>query len=355
MKKLLFIIESIEIGGTQKNLKILLEYLSNEKFKIELLVFRRSIKEIEVPKSIKITSINLNKESKNFYQKIVNNYLRIMNIRDNLKSFDPDLTISFLTTTNIVCLIANTFLRSKLLICERNDPYKQSLNRIWLFLRMLFLRKNIKILCNSLSAVKYYKRKGLNSQYIRNFIQIPKKESGKITIENFILAVGRLHEQKNYEKLLFIFSKVLKSYPSLNLVILGRGCKKKIKEKILEIKIQDNVHLLGHKAPYLYYKKALFYISVSKYEGVANSVLEAMCMGKAVVINEELKYNLNEYIEDKVNGYFVKIEEFDHMITYLMRNKLEREKIGKNAAKTIRRFSNERIYYEWLKVFRFEL
>ena len=56
MKKLLFIIESIEIGGTQKNLKILLEYLNNEKFKIELLVFRRSIKEIEVPKSIKIRS-----------------------------------------------------------------------------------------------------------------------------------------------------------------------------------------------------------------------------------------------------------------------------------------------------------
>ena len=175
MKKLLFIIESIEIGGTQKNLKILLEYLINEKFQIELLVFRRSIKEIEVPKSIKIISINLNKQSKNFYQKIVNNYLRIVKIRDNLKSFDPDLAISFLTTTNIVCLIANTFLRNKLLICERNDPYKQSLNRIWLFLRMLFLRKNTKILCNSLSALKYYKRKGLNSLYIRNFIEIPKK------------------------------------------------------------------------------------------------------------------------------------------------------------------------------------
>ena len=49
-------------------------------------------------------------------------------------------------------------------------------------------------------------------------------------------------------------------------------------------------------------------------------------MGKAVVINEELKYNLNEYIEDKVNGYFVKIEEFDQMITYLMRNKLEEKR-----------------------------
>ena len=70
---------------------------------------------------------------------------------------------------------------------------------------------------------------------------------------------------------------------------------------------------------------------------------------------DELLNNLNEYIEDKVNGYFVKIEEFDQMITYLMRNKLEREKVGKNAAKTIRRFSNERIYYEWLKVFRSEL
>ena len=62
--------------------------------------------------------------------------------------------------------------------------------------------------------------------------------------------------RKNYDKLLFIFSKVLKSYPSLNLVILGRGMKKK-KEKNRN-KNSGQRYVLGHKAPYLYYKKALF-------------------------------------------------------------------------------------------------
>ena len=107
-----------------------------------------------------------------------------MKIRDNLKSSTQTLQ-SHLTTTNILCLIATTFLRSKLLICEEMIR-KQSLN-VWL-LRNAFLRKNIKILCNSLSAVKYYKRKGLNSLYIEILLRF--QNSGKITIENFILAVG---------------------------------------------------------------------------------------------------------------------------------------------------------------------
>jgi glycosyltransferase involved in cell wall biosynthesis len=97
-----------------------------------------------------------------------------------------------------------------------------------------------------------------------------------------ILGVGRLVKQKNFELLIDAFALARMDRP-LHLAILGSGPDgelERLTERAAALGVADDVWLPGHVAnPFPYYRDADLFVLSSRWEGMSNSLLEAMACG----------------------------------------------------------------------------
>lgn len=102
-----------------------------------------------------------------------------------------------------------------------------------------------------------------------------------------IVAAGRLTKVKDYPTLIRAFYIVSKKYRA-RLVILGDGEEKpRIKALIQELNLEDNVSMPGFvKNPYAYMARASVFVLSSMYEGMPNSLIEAMTIGTPVIATD---------------------------------------------------------------------
>ncbi|MEM7712559.1 MAG: glycosyltransferase [Cyanobacteria bacterium P01_A01_bin.68] len=99
-----------------------------------------------------------------------------------------------------------------------------------------------------------------------------------------ILAVGRLHQQKDYPTLLRAFVRV-RQVRRCRLVILGEGPEKdNLNNLINELGIQKDVRMLGFvDNPYAYMMSSKVFVLSSAWEGFGNVIAEALAVGTPVV------------------------------------------------------------------------
>ncbi|MGB3636851.1 MAG: glycosyltransferase [Rivularia sp. (in: cyanobacteria)] len=99
-----------------------------------------------------------------------------------------------------------------------------------------------------------------------------------------ILAVGRLHQQKDYPTLLRAFLRV-RQIRRCRLVILGEGPEKvNLNHLIYELDLQTDVSLLGFvDNPYAYMAHSAVFVLSSAWEGFGNVIAEALAVGTPVV------------------------------------------------------------------------
>ena len=162
-----------------------------------------------------------------------------------------------------------------------------------------------------------------------------------------ILAVGRLHEQKGFDWLIFRLAALLREKPDWELVILGEG------DQVAELTVQieseglnDSVRLEGWKndLPRWFATSEVFALS-SRWEGMPNALIEAMAHGLPVMatnvegVAELLSGNLSEQI---VNHW--EMPEAEAFLRRLMEDSQLRENLGKANRKQIQtHFSFEQI------------
>ena len=78
----------------------------------------------------------------------------------------------------------------------------------------------------------------------------------KISNDKYILGIGRLTKQKNFELLLNFFIQLVKSYPDYKLLILGDGENKEKLNEIIDVnQLNSQVFLLGYKSNVFKYLK----------------------------------------------------------------------------------------------------
>jgi glycosyltransferase involved in cell wall biosynthesis len=175
----------------------------------------------------------------------------------------------------------------------------------------------------------------------------------------YILAVGRMTENKQFTKLIEAYAKSELPAKQIRLVILGDGERRNDIENIIEtLDLQQLVILKGAvKNPYPYMKNAMFFVLSSKREGLPTVILESLACGTPVV-SFDCVSGPSEMIVDKQNGLLVDDQDFEKMTqafnTFLSDTALY-EYCKANAKTGISNFSLENIGRQWLEFLKIDV
>ena len=236
MKKILFAIPNLSIGGAEKNLLNISRHLSQNN-NVTILSFGTYDKLIKKDISRNVSFVQLN--SSNFL-------ISLSRLFIFLKENKFDNVISFLNSANLACLIINFILgkKFKLYISIRNhlsSHYSLSIkDKIIINSIKIFLNYCEKIICvseyvakdsiNNFSFPKSKIKVIYNPVIDKNFIaktkeKISKKYLKKITRNRYLCCVGSLSEQKDFITVLKAFN-LIKNKIQYNLIIIGEEIKK---------------------------------------------------------------------------------------------------------------------------------
>jgi glycosyltransferase involved in cell wall biosynthesis len=167
--------------------------------------------------------------------------------------------------------------------------------------------------------------------------------------ENYILYVGNVYPHKNLETLLEVFVEVHKKYPTLRLVLVG-------KEDYFYLRLKETAARLNiwHEdiagSPVVFtgyvpdveldvlYRKALFYVFPSLYEGFGLPALEAMAKGCPVASSNQA--SLPEILGEAAL-YFNPIDKVEMFskVDRLYQDKDLREVLIKKGREQVKRYS----------------
>ena len=353
-KRIIFLISELNYGGTQKTVIKLVEKLIKDNFFIDIVTFEKTKNEFLKNDKINYIPLDLFTKSKNKVFGILNNINRVLLVRKIFKKKQESIVICFLPSTNIIGLIANFFLKNKIIISERNDTKNQPIGRIWSILRIVFYRFSNIVVCNSKQSLGY-----LNTfvpkeklKYIPNHIDI--KKDLRTSPKKIILSIGRMHLQKGFDILINGFNQSYAYKYGWKLVLIGNGPEKKNLLKLVnKLNLEKYVKFYNFRKPIKWYKRSGIFALLSRYEGTPNVVLEASSFKLPIIVSKGTGGALDFIINNKT-GLIIKNNspnEVSKKINKLIQNATLRKKLGVNAFEKIKNISNyETIYAYWKEI-----
>lgn len=196
-------------------------------------------------------------------------------------------------------------------------------------------------------------------QFLKNCVVIPNSLSFQTEIktswsEKKVLSIGRLTKQKGFDFLIEAAKELKNDFPDWHFEIVGTGEDKKfLKDLVSKYKLEGYVLFSPPTNDVVsLYKSASIYCMSSRWEGFSMVLLEARECGLACV-SFDCPEGPSEQIKDNVDGFLCKAEnshDLAERLRILMSNEKIREKFGKNAFESSKRFSSETIGEKWRRL-----
>lgn len=348
MKKICFVINGLGNGGAQRVIGLLASSIKNDDgFSVKLLCVNKIEKEYTF-KGLDVCYLNTQSIS-------IKKSKRIKLLRKFLKKEKPDVIVSFEYFLNMDTIIAARGLKSKVIVSERNDPAQQKDRKVVNFLRDYLYRKADVLVCQTPDAKSYFSPKVQKHTVvipnpIKPDLPLYHGQNSK-TIINFC----RLEKQKNLPLLIDAFEYLHKQDSKVKLAIYGDGKERDrlltiVKDKHLEESISINpatMEIHGIAA------SCKMFASSSDYEGLSNSMLEAMAMGMPVICTDCPCGGARMVIDNGENGLLIPVGNaqalFEAMARVFSDENLANS-LSNNASKIKDELSQEKIAEKWYEL-----
>lgn len=160
-----------------------------------------------------------------------------------------------------------------------------------------------------------------------------------------VVYLGRLIFQKNPQRLLDVFEKVVAMRPDAKLGIIGTGNLEQELRDIVEAKgLQKNISFLGFQSnPYKILHDAKIMLMTSRWEGLPMCVLESMVLGVPVVSTPT--DGVKEVVQSGENGFLGEANEaLVEAIIDLLDNEEKRALMGRRAQQHIMKAMDKQSY-----------
>lgn len=290
-----------------------------------------------------------NETSFYFYAKYALPYREYLKINKDCTAF------GFLIRSNIALLQAAKGTGVRTVFCERNNPVRPDMPA-----NIMKIRDRIYPRCHAAvfqteEERAYYTKLKCDTAVIPNPIKenLPERFMGqrKHEIVNFC----RLNKQKNIPLLIDAFELLQREYPDYKLRIYGRGEEKDnlisyIKEKELEssVFLEDFASDIHERIV-----DAAMFTFTSDYEGLSNSMIEAMAIGLPCVCTDCAGGGARMMIQDHVNGILVPVGDAQAVykgMKEIIENKELAEGLSKEASKVREQLSIKKIVDQWEEI-----
>lgn len=167
-----------------------------------------------------------------------------------------------------------------------------------------------------------------------------------------ILAVGRLIESKRFEVLLQSFAGLARAFPDWDVCILGEGpLREPLQQAAQRLGLAGRIMLPGFsKTPADWYSRADIYVLTSSYEGMPNTLIEAMAHGIAPIAFD-IMTGPKDVLQGGALGML--LPDDDHVgrlaeaLRSLMSDHERRTRMGANARAVLEIYAMPKILAAW--------
>ena len=289
------------------------------------------------------------------------NYRKVIWLKEYFKKDKESTIIAFLYDSIFLTMLSKTS-TNRVILSERGDPQQSAASKTTMaFLHKMFPKAD-NIVFQSPDVSKWYQdNMNVKGTVIFNPIKaaLPERFEGirKKRIVNFC----RISDQKNLELLVNAFARLNKDYPEYELFIYGdavgngaEGYLDKIKSLVELRGLQSKINILpGLKDIHTEIRDYAMFVSSSDFEGMSNSMLEAMAIGMPVVCTDCPAGGARAVIKDHENGLLVPVKNEEKM--YLaMKEIIETpelaEELSRNAVQIRKEQSLEKIIKKWMEI-----
>lgn len=350
MKKVVFIIPCIGSGGAERVVVNLCNELSEHGKDIGVITILSNEEQYHLSSSVKHYYLG-----ETSHIKLIRVFQRFIRLRNLIKKIKPDTVIAFDRTYGITSCLG---LKCRLIGSERNDPYSNmKRNSIQKKFRDWLYKKADVIVFQTEYAKEYFDNQiQEKSVIIPNPVNtncLPAPYSG--IRNNRVVTACRLTEQKNLPMMIDAFASFVKVYPEYELVIYGEG------HLLDSLKAYVEKKGVGGKVSFPGYvndwheriNSAAMYVSSSDYEGISNSMLEAMAIGLPVICTDCPAGGAAMVIQNGINGYLVPVKQADAMtkaMCKVVEEKAHTLAISHKAVEVREKYSVQEIANMWEKI-----
>jgi glycosyltransferase involved in cell wall biosynthesis len=219
--------------------------------------------------------------------------LRILRV---IRLVRPDLIQTWILQMDVLGGLAAILAGVPFVLSERSSTLMYP--RTWKYwLRTQVGQRASSIIANSEGGAAYWKprttriaviRNGLSLDLIKNASPADLASLGFPTGARLILFAGRFSAEKNIDVLVRALDKVLVEKMDCIALLFGAGeLQSNIQSRVGMARARDRIRLLGYTNElWSWMRRASAFLSISRFEGNPNAVLEAMAIGCPLVVSD---------------------------------------------------------------------
>lgn len=303
-KRICFAITSITDNGVTRVVSILLDHIDYSRYDVSVLLTRKVPRKRTLNEKARIIEVK-----KDMGSALMGKFRNVFELHKILKKENFDVIIALGDYAAMYVLLACGGIKAKKIVSERNDPNREPDKKAFRKLRDKLYKKADMIVCQTNDAAAYFSDIVKQRVVIHNPISenLPLSDRAKATkrIVNFC----RIDKQKNLRLLIDAFADFAESHPDYTLEIYGNGPEKQNIEEYARASTAGDRIFLKDFCMNIHdeIQQAAMFVSSSDFEGMSNSMIEAMGIGLPTICTDCPIGGAHEIIKSGENGILVSV------------------------------------------------
>ena len=342
--------QSLGNGGAERVVSVLTDELSEADYRVFILTMTKEKQVYNINENVEIVAPH-----KNYNAGILGKLQRVKIIRDEIIKHKIDVVVAFSHYNAMFSVIASYGLPVRIIGSERNDPAQLKNRKILNSTRNILYKKLDCLVCQTDEAKAYFPNKiQEKTTIILNPISASIIDPYCGEKEKKIVTFCRLEPQKNLRMLIDAFEMLYEEYPDYELNIYGEGSERENLLNYIVSKGLVNVISIKPFCKDVHQKvmKATIFALPSNYEGLSNSMIEAMALGIPTVVTDCPCGGARMVIENNKNGIMVAVDDpkamYEAFKKIIVSPKFAKE-LSNNGVKIRDKLNCKKIAKQWKK------